>query len=55
MVSREYLDELLARADEIKEETQKQEIAQAKKPKKLLVDRFKDSDGNDDGCLMCML
>lgn len=51
----EYLDELLARADEIKEEAQKHEIAQAKKPKKLLIDRFKDSDDQNDGCLMCML
>lgn len=50
----EYLDELLARANEIKNEAQKQEIAQNKKPKKLLIDRFKDSD-DDDACLMCML
>lgn len=51
----EYLEELLARADEIKTEAQKQEVAKTQKTKKLLIDKFKDPDDQGDGCLICML
>lgn len=51
----EYLDELLARADEIKASTKQQAIVAAKKPKKRLLESIKDLDEKDDGCLMCIL
>ncbi|QPK64052.1 phosphoadenosine phosphosulfate reductase family protein [Methylomonas sp. LL1] len=46
----EYLEEMLARKDEIKEKFQL--INQNKKPKNL-VDVVLDEDGDDDGCLVC--
>jgi 3'-phosphoadenosine 5'-phosphosulfate sulfotransferase (PAPS reductase)/FAD synthetase len=51
----EYLDELLARADEIEANAEQQKLAEAKKPKKRLLENLGDSDGKEDGCLMCFL
>lgn len=51
----EYLDEIIARADDIKENAKRLELAEARKPKKRLLDNLSDSDDKDDGCLMCVL
>lgn len=51
----EYLHELLARSDEIRAKAEQQELADAKKPKKRLLENLSQSDGSDDGCLMCIL
>ena len=49
----EYLEELVARADEIRAKAVSKRKLEAEKPKKKLLDRF-DDDAND-GCLICTL
>ncbi len=51
----ERLDDLVARSGEIKANAEQQEIADAKKPKKRLLESLTQSDRPDDGCLMCIL
>jgi 3'-phosphoadenosine 5'-phosphosulfate sulfotransferase (PAPS reductase)/FAD synthetase len=51
----ERLDDLVARSEEIKSNSQQQEIADAKKPKKRLLENLSQPDGPDDDCLMCIL
>lgn len=51
----ECLDEILARADEIKANAEQLELAEVRKPKKKLIESFNDQDDDDDGCLMCIL
>jgi hypothetical protein len=50
----EYLEDMVARSDEIMEKARLQEERTANKARKRLVDRFDDDDG-DGGCLICTL
>ncbi len=49
----EYLEELVARADEIRANAVVQQEKEAAKPKKKLLDRFGSDDDSDEGCLIC--
>jgi hypothetical protein len=51
----ESLDELVARSDEIKANSEQQAIVDSKRPKKRLLDNLTQTDEPDDPCLMCML
>jgi 3'-phosphoadenosine 5'-phosphosulfate sulfotransferase (PAPS reductase)/FAD synthetase len=50
----EYLEDLVKRSDKIMANAQLQKEVESKKPKKKLLDKFSDGDG-DDGCLICTL
>lgn len=51
----EYLEDLLARAEEIRARAAAQKQAEAGKPKKRLWDRYDDFNDTDNGCLICTL
>lgn len=49
----EYLEDIIARSEEVKSNALLQKKLEQEKPKKKLLEKF--SDGVDDGCLICML
>lgn len=49
----EYLEDIIARSEEVKSNALLQKNLEQKKPRKKLLEKF--SDGVDDGCLICML
>jgi len=51
----EYLEDLVARADEIKANALLQKELEKKKPKKKLIENFSDDSSSDGGCLICIL
>jgi 3'-phosphoadenosine 5'-phosphosulfate sulfotransferase (PAPS reductase)/FAD synthetase len=51
----EYLEDLVARAEQIKAEAEHQVELERKKPKKKLIDSLRSTTQHEDGCLICML
>lgn len=54
----EYLEDMLARSEEIFEKSKAQKVKKDKVPKKRLIERYKDDEFDDDDnepCLICML